>query len=259
MRWTPRPICSRTASALICEDRQLTFAEYRRAVAGMAQHLAGRHAPGDRIAMVMGNGIETAVALMGAYAARLQTAPLNPGYTDRELGRLIADVGPAAIACSPPFAERVRALEGGPDGPEILTRRRGRARHLAMGGGRKPFAAGRPPAAGGPLPDVLHRRHDRPAQGRRAYPQFARLFLPADPRPVAIRVRRRDRPERRADVPYLGPRFHPDLPALHPGDHGDRAAIPAGRGDRATGPAPGQLLRRRAGGDFPRPAGLGRD
>ena len=107
--------------ALICEDRQFTFAEYRRAVAGMAQHLARSHGPGDRIAMVMGNGIETAVALMGAYAARLQTAPLNPGYTDRELGRLIDDVGPAAIACSPPFAERVRALEGGPDGPEILT------------------------------------------------------------------------------------------------------------------------------------------
>ena len=110
--------------ALICEDRQFTFAEYRRAVAGMARHLAGRYAPGDRIAMVMGNGIETAVALMGAYAARMQTAPLNPGYTDRELDRLIADVEPVAISCSPPFAERVRALageSGRADGPDVLT------------------------------------------------------------------------------------------------------------------------------------------
>ena len=159
----------------------------------------------------------------------------------------------AAVLRTGPCAGGRPGRSGDPDG------RRGRARHLAMGGGRKPVAAGRTPAAGRPLPDVLHRRHDRLAQGRRAYPQFSRLFLPADPRPVAVRVRRRDRPERRADVPYLGPRFHPGLPALHPGDHGDRAAIPAGHGDRATGPAPGQLLRRRAGGDFPRSAGLGRD
>ena len=106
--------------ALICEDRQLTFAEYRRAVAGMARHLAGRYAPGDRLAVVMGNGIETGVALMGAYAARMQTAPLNPGYTDRELGRLLDDVEPAAIACSPPFVERVRSLAGD-KGPDVLT------------------------------------------------------------------------------------------------------------------------------------------
>ncbi len=107
-------------TALICEDRQLTFAAYRRAAAGMAQHLARDYAPGTRIAVVMGNGIETAVAVMGAYAARLQTAPLNPAYTDRELGRLIADVAPAAIACSPPLAERIRSLVGGADGPDIL-------------------------------------------------------------------------------------------------------------------------------------------
>ena len=106
--------------ALICEDRQLTFAEYRRAVAGMARHLAGRYAPGDRLAVVMGNGIETGVALMGAYAALMQTAPLNPGYTDRELGRLLDDVEPAAIACSPPFVERVRSLAGD-KGPDVLT------------------------------------------------------------------------------------------------------------------------------------------
>ena len=106
--------------ALICEDRQLTFAEYRRAAAGMARHFSGRYPPGARVALVMGNGIETAVAMMGAYAARLQIAPLNPAYTDPELARLIADVAPAAIACSPELAERVAALDDGGTGPDIL-------------------------------------------------------------------------------------------------------------------------------------------
>ena len=107
--------------ALICEDRQLTFAAYRCAVAGMARRLAQDHAPGTCIALVMGNSIEMAVALMGAYAARLQTAPLNPAYTDPELARLLADVAPATILCSPAQAGRVAALAGGADGPDILT------------------------------------------------------------------------------------------------------------------------------------------
>ena len=106
--------------ALICEDRRLTFAEYRRAAAGMARHLSGRYPPGARVALVMGNGIETAVAMMGAYAARLQIAPLNPAYTDPELARLIADAAPAAIACSPELAGRVAALDGGRAGWDIL-------------------------------------------------------------------------------------------------------------------------------------------
>ena len=106
--------------ALICGDRQLTFAGYRSAAAGMARHFARRYPPGARLALVMGNGIETAVAMMGAYAARLQIAPLNPAYTDPELARLIADVAPAAIACSPELAERVASLAGGGDGPDIL-------------------------------------------------------------------------------------------------------------------------------------------
>ena len=106
--------------AMICEDRQITFAEYRRAAAGMARHFARRYPPGARIALVMGNGIETAVAMMGAYAARLQIAPLNPAYTDPELSRLIADVEPAAIACSPELAERVGSLAGGTGKPDIL-------------------------------------------------------------------------------------------------------------------------------------------
>ena len=101
--------------ALICGDRQVTFAEYRRAAAGMAGYFAERYPPGARVALVMGNGIETAVATMGAYAARLQLAPLNPAYTDPELARLVADVEPAAIACSPELADRVGSLAGDAD------------------------------------------------------------------------------------------------------------------------------------------------
>ena len=103
-------------AALVCGERRITFAEYRRAAAGMARRLAGSYPPGARIALAMGNGIETAVAMMGAYAARLQIAPLNPAYTDPELARLVADAEPAAIACAPEFAERAGALAG----PDVL-------------------------------------------------------------------------------------------------------------------------------------------
>ena len=96
--------------ALIVDDRQLTFAQYRRAVGGMAAHLASRVGRGDTVAVVMGNSIEMAVADLGAQAAGGQVAPLNPNLTDRELTPLFGDIDPAVVLCSPEHAERMTAL-----------------------------------------------------------------------------------------------------------------------------------------------------
>lgn len=97
-------------AALIVDDRQLTFAQYRRAVGGMAAHLAPDVRRGDTVAIVMGNSIEHAVADFGAQAVGGQVAGLNPGLTDRELAPLLADVGPTVVLCSPQHVERVTAL-----------------------------------------------------------------------------------------------------------------------------------------------------
>ena len=98
--------------ALIVDEQQLTYAQYRRAVAGMAAHLAPTVERGDRVALVMGNSIEMAVADFGAQAAGAQVAPLNPNLTDRELTPLFVDVDPSVVLCSPQHVERMAALAG---------------------------------------------------------------------------------------------------------------------------------------------------
>ncbi len=97
-------------TALICEDKSVTFAQYRNAVAGMAGFLRGFCKKGDRASLIMANSIEMAVAEMGAFAAGLQGSPLNPNLTDREIIPLLTDVDPTVILCSPQFAKRARAL-----------------------------------------------------------------------------------------------------------------------------------------------------
>ena len=97
-------------TALICEDKSVSFAQYRRAAAGLGETLAAICSPGDRVALIMANSIEMAFAVMGSYAARLQVAPMNPALTDRELVPLLEDVAPSVILCSPQFLERSETL-----------------------------------------------------------------------------------------------------------------------------------------------------
>ncbi|NQV54552.1 MAG: AMP-binding protein [Rhodospirillales bacterium] len=99
--------------ALICEDKSIDFAGYRRAVGGMAALLEGRAGKGDRAAVLMTNSIDMAVALLGAMAAGLQTAPLNPALTDRELIPLLEDTDPSVLFCDAGTETRARALAAG--------------------------------------------------------------------------------------------------------------------------------------------------
>ena len=96
--------------ALICEEKQVSFAQYRRAVAGVASTLSASAKRGDRVALIMANSIEMAIAVMGSYAASLQVAPLNPALTDRELTPLLDDIDPTVVLCSPQFFERTQNL-----------------------------------------------------------------------------------------------------------------------------------------------------
>ncbi|MFN0301717.1 MAG: class I adenylate-forming enzyme family protein [Burkholderiales bacterium] len=96
--------------ALICGERTMTYAEYLRGAAGVAHELNARGAAGGRVLILMSNGIDTAVAMMGAMAARAQMAPLNPGLTLRELTPLAADIAPAVVVSDAAAADKARAI-----------------------------------------------------------------------------------------------------------------------------------------------------
>ncbi|MGH7005981.1 MAG: AMP-binding protein, partial [Alphaproteobacteria bacterium] len=93
-------------AALIVQERALTYRQYRSAVAGMARHFATLGARGRTVAVVMGNGMEAAVALFGAMAAGALAVPMNPYYTPSELRPLLQDVAPHILCCDPAQAAR---------------------------------------------------------------------------------------------------------------------------------------------------------
>jgi len=102
-------VAKRTPSrpALICENRSLTFAQYEKAIAGMARRLQKIGAAGERVAVLMTNSLETPIVILGAMAAHAYVAPMNPNYSDRELAPLLKDASPKVIVTLPEFHARV--------------------------------------------------------------------------------------------------------------------------------------------------------
>jgi len=83
--------------ALVLGDERLTYAEYGRCAAGLAAELSGLGLSGERVAIVMGNSLDTAIAYFGIHAAGAQIVPLNPAYTARELQQILEDAEVNAI------------------------------------------------------------------------------------------------------------------------------------------------------------------
>jgi len=86
--------CAPDAPALICGDETLSYREYAACVAGLARELARGCTPGDRIAVLMANSIDIAIASFAVQAAGLQLVPLNPAYTPHELATILANAAP---------------------------------------------------------------------------------------------------------------------------------------------------------------------
>ena len=84
-----------TGEALVCGDERLDYAGYLRAVSGLAAELEPFR--GGRIALLLGNSIDIAVATLAVQAAGAQVVPLNPAYTAHELRPILADADPAMI------------------------------------------------------------------------------------------------------------------------------------------------------------------
>ena len=98
------------APALICDDERLTYGQYLRCVAGFAGELRALGAAGQRVAIVLGNSIDIAIANFAIHAAGAQLVPLNPIYTMRELEALLADAAPLVVVSEPSLDQPMREL-----------------------------------------------------------------------------------------------------------------------------------------------------
>src|SRR3990172_1100818 len=130
--------CARSPErdALICGTETLTYAEYTRCVAAFAHRLIELGARGERVAILLANSNDAAIAMFAAHAAGAQAVPLNPAYTASELGPILADAACKAIICDLNVEPAVLAAGAdrsalriivGPDA-ERLTRWRGEAK-----------------------------------------------------------------------------------------------------------------------------------
>jgi long-chain acyl-CoA synthetase len=106
--------------AIVCEDRSVTFEQYKTAVAGLAHRLQRVGASGERVAVLMTNCLEMPICILGAMAAHAYVAPMNPNYSDRELEPLLKDAAPKVILTLPEFRDRATKFAGAL-GSQVIT------------------------------------------------------------------------------------------------------------------------------------------
>ena len=94
-------------TAVIYQERRITYAEFGRATAGLAAKIASLGAGrGSRVIVMMANSIEMDVALMAAMATGAQVATVNPFLTQSELSKVLADVDAALVISDRPPRRR---------------------------------------------------------------------------------------------------------------------------------------------------------
>jgi len=97
--------------AVICEDRVLTWAEFDRKTAQLANGLIDMGlARGDRAAVLMSNSAEMMVVLWGIVRAGGVAVPLNVSVTDAGIEAMIRDSGSAFVFASRDHATRLDPL-----------------------------------------------------------------------------------------------------------------------------------------------------
>jgi long-chain acyl-CoA synthetase len=95
-------------TAVVCGDRRLSYLELDRSVSGFAaglQRLGVRR--GDRVAVVLRNSVEAAIAIYGILRAGAAFVPLNPTAKAEKLGYLLAHSEAVAAICDAEIAPRL--------------------------------------------------------------------------------------------------------------------------------------------------------
>lgn len=83
--------------ALIDGGRRLAYRDYLACVAGFARELIDMGAAGERVALILGNSMDMAIAMFAVHAAGAQAVPVNPIYTARELRHILEDAAPVVV------------------------------------------------------------------------------------------------------------------------------------------------------------------
>jgi long-chain acyl-CoA synthetase len=97
-------------TALVAQGRRLTYAELDRAVDGFAAGLYDLGVRrGDRVAVVLPNGVETAIAIYGILRAGAAFTPLNATAKEDKLAYLLSHSGSVAAVCEARNATIVQA------------------------------------------------------------------------------------------------------------------------------------------------------
>lgn len=84
--------------ALICQEESLTYLQYAACVSGLAYELRALGAgEGGRVALLMSNSLDIAIATFAVQASGAQVVPLNPAYTSTELEPMLQSAQAHAI------------------------------------------------------------------------------------------------------------------------------------------------------------------
>jgi long-chain acyl-CoA synthetase len=82
-------------AALLCDDGRLTWSELDRFAAGFSRYLSTQGvSAGDRVALLLPNGVEFVVAFLAILKLGATPAPLNPLVKNEELAAFQADLRP---------------------------------------------------------------------------------------------------------------------------------------------------------------------
>ena len=99
------------ATAVIFEDRSLTYGELNRKANQLAHRLLALGVqPDDRVAICMDRSLEMIVGLLGVLKAGAAYVPLDPAYPDEWLTYMLADSGPVVLLTQRALAERLSKM-----------------------------------------------------------------------------------------------------------------------------------------------------
>ena len=94
--------------AIICGDRQLTFAELEARVNRLAHHLAGHGVtPGSHVGVYSRNSIEAVEAMLAAYKLRAVAVNVNYRYVQNELRYIFDNADLVALVHERSYADKV--------------------------------------------------------------------------------------------------------------------------------------------------------
>ena len=96
--------------AIVCGEERLRYAHYGHCVAALARELIEHGARGQRVVLVLGNGVDICIAMFAVHAAGAQVVPLNPLYTARELSAILEDAAPHVLIYDASAAAAIEPL-----------------------------------------------------------------------------------------------------------------------------------------------------